>query len=36
MLLQLDLGVSHIRRMYRDEAERQFEAITESRGAAAE
>ncbi len=36
MLLQLDLGVSHIRRMYRDEAERQFEAITESRSAAAE
>ena len=36
MLLQLDLGVSHIRRMYRDEAERQFEAITESTSAAAE
>ncbi len=36
MLLQLDLGVSHIRRMYRDEAERQFETMTAARSAAAE
>ena len=36
MLLRLDLGVSHIRRMYRDEAERQFAAITAATGMAAE
>jgi phenylpropionate dioxygenase-like ring-hydroxylating dioxygenase large terminal subunit len=36
LLLQLDLGVSHIRRMYRDEAERQFEAISVGASVAAE
>ncbi len=36
MLLQLDLGVAHIRRMYREEAERQFEAISAAASVAAE
>ena len=35
-LLQLDVGVSHIRRMYRTEAERQFKKITGMISAAAE
>ena len=36
LLLQLDLGVAAIRRMYREEAERQFETITGATSAAAE
>ena len=36
LLLQLDVGISHIRRMYRDEAVRQFEAISAARSVAAE
>ena len=35
-LLQLDIGVSHIRRLYRDEAERQFQTMTADRSIAAE
>ena len=35
-LLQLDIGVSRIRRMYREEAERQFQAIAAMNSAAAE
>jgi phenylpropionate dioxygenase-like ring-hydroxylating dioxygenase large terminal subunit len=35
-LLQLDVGISHIRRLYRAEAERQFEAMTTARSVAAE
>ena len=35
-LLQLDIGVSHIRRLYRDEAERQFKKITGLDSVAAE
>jgi hypothetical protein len=35
-LLQLDVGVSHIRRMYRTEAERQLKKITGMISAAAE
>ena len=36
MLLQLDIGVAAIRRMYRQEAERQFRAVSEKTSAAAE
>ena len=35
-LLQLDIGVSHIRRLYRTEAERQFEKIRGVNSVAAE
>jgi phenylpropionate dioxygenase-like ring-hydroxylating dioxygenase large terminal subunit len=36
LLLQLDLGVAAIRRMYREEAERQFEVLSAATSAAAE
>ena len=35
-LLQLDIGVSHIRRLYRTEAEKQFEKIRSANSVTAE